>query len=157
MISKSIHLIFGTIALTVIGTALVWGFIIVGSPETARSRRLDAERINELEKIHNAIQNLCVEWVEKKAKMKRDLPETLQKLAEQVSETDFYELDLLDPVTGDRYEYRVLNETEYELCAEFDNALDRKTDMFWNHPAGHHCFKFDALSPPAGDTSYRYR
>jgi len=157
MISKRIHLIFGTIALTVIGTALVWGFIIVGSPETARLRRLDAERIEELQAIHNAIQNLCVEWEEKKAKMKGALPESLPQLAKQVSETGFYELDLLDPVTGETYEYRVVNETEYELCADFDTALDRKTDMFWNHPAGHHCFKFDALSPPSGNTGYRYR
>jgi hypothetical protein len=57
-------------------------------------------------------------------------------------------LSLKDPETGQPYTYRVTGKTTYELCATF--SLERKSEqnVFWNHPAGEHCFTINVLDPP---------
>lgn len=80
---------------------------------------------------------------------KRPLPKTLDEIA-AFSRTRQYdrELELADPVTAAPYVYRVLDEDRYELCATFDLDRDRNYDLFWNHPAGRHCFIVNLKSPP---------
>ena len=53
-----------------------------------------------------------------------------------------------DPDTGVAYEYRVVDENHYELCATFARRREADRDVFWNHPAGRHCFTFDVRDPP---------
>jgi hypothetical protein len=60
-----------------------------------------------------------------------------------------------DPVTAERYEYEILDDSRYRLCAEFARALpeDRADRDFWWHPPGRHCFdvvdpRFDARNLP---------
>jgi len=33
------------------------------------------------------------------------------------------------------------------VCATFERVRDEAGDVAWNHPAGRHCFDFDALNP----------
>ena len=50
--------------------------------------------------------------------------------------------------TGEPYEYRVLGPSKYELCATFSMARDADHGVFWNHPAGRHCWTIDVGDPP---------
>ena len=79
----------------------------------------------------------------------RILPKTLDEVAAfQRTKEAGRKLDLVDPQTGAKYAYTVTGDKTYELCAGFGLAREMKRDLFWNHPAGQHCFKFDAGSPP---------
>ena len=50
----------------------------------------------------------------------------------------------IDPITLTPFDYQVIDQTTYELCAVFELADDRTqqawVDPFWQHPAGQHCF-----------------
>jgi len=124
------------------------GFYLVGNPVTARLRRIDEHRIESLRAIQRAVKQMTDETIDGKV-TKRPLPKTLDEIA-AFSRTRQYdrELELADPVTVAPYGYRVLDEDRYELCATFDLDRDRNHDLFWNHPAGRHCFIVSLKSPP---------
>ena len=52
------------------------------------------------------------------------------------------------PETGEPYGYTVKDDHTYELCATFSQSRAWDTEVFWNHPAGPHCFTIDVLNPP---------
>jgi hypothetical protein len=54
---------------------------------------------------------------------------------------------IADPKTQAKYEYEVLGESTFRVCATFEQARDEAGDVAWNHPSGRHCFDFDALNP----------
>jgi hypothetical protein len=54
---------------------------------------------------------------------------------------------ITDPESGAPYTYQVTGESTFKVCATFAQARDRASDPAWNHPAGRHCFDFDALTP----------
>jgi hypothetical protein len=73
------------------------------------------------------------------------LPERLERLQEDFAVSTS---NLRDPETGTLYEYRILTETSYELCAQFSTASDGTArafgnPMFWTHAEGRHCFAVD--------------
>ena len=109
----------------VIGS-IVLGFFIVGSPATARAQRFDQQRVNDLQQIEYQVINY---WQNNK------------KLPSSVSDA--------------RYEYRILGELQYDLCAEFEtvsSSKDSKVQMGrpsyagdpyqqnWDHGIGRVCF-----------------
>jgi hypothetical protein len=58
----------------------------------------------------------------------------------------------VDPETGAPYDYRVITEKRYELCATFSRAAEGDpptwtTDQFWAHTAGRQCFGVDVKEP----------
>ncbi len=60
------------------------------------------------------------------------------------------QVSIEDPDTEQEYEYRILDEDSYELCAVFALASitnNRARDAFWLHDAGRHCFSLVALAP----------
>ena len=63
-------------------------------------------------------------------------------------EAKYWKISLVDPETGEAYRYAVKTDTTYELCATFSLPRDKSMDVFWNHPAGRHCFLVDALDAP---------
>ena len=78
-------------------------------------------------------------------RIKQPLPKTLDEAAEK----DKYEkLSTRDPETGEQYGYTVVNATTIRLCATFTQARNDQQWVFWNHPAGEHCFTIDVLDPP---------
>ncbi len=155
MSETMLHRSFAGVALLLIGGALVWGFILVGSPGGERLRRLDAQRIRDLAGIHGAIEQLCVQRDKERARLIAPLPATLSELADKVRAKSFYAVQIHDPQTGAEYGYTVKGKTEYELCATFDRPRSEQAQVFWNHPGGRHCFAFNALAPvepaPPGD------
>jgi hypothetical protein len=139
-----IHAAFGIVASLVVALAVAWGFVLVGSPATRRLERFDEQRLEDLQTIAREIQ-LMVKDPDNKQKLKEPLPKTL---AEAAARARNERVNPRDPESGEPYVYRVKNETTYELCATFARNRDRDSLVFWNHPAGGHCFTIDVLDPP---------
>ena len=139
-----IHTIFSVGATLVVAVALVWGFVLAGSPATSRLQRLDQRRLDDLQTIFREIQSLCHD-PDIKDTLKRPLPQSLDQLATLARRE---RINLSDPETAQRYRYVVTSETTYEVCATFSLPRDSDSNVFWNHPAGEHCFTIDALDPP---------
>lgn len=138
------------LALVVVAAALVQGFALAGSPQSSRLRRLDERRVNDLQAIHYALQQMVTETGrDNSIKLKRPLPHTLTELAEfQRTRQYARALSLADPATGEPYAYTVTSTTGYQLCAAFSLVRDEKYELFWNHPAGEKCFTFNATQRP---------
>jgi hypothetical protein len=129
----------GGAAVVVVLAALVAGLFVIGGPGEARLERLDTERTEDLRRIEQAVDEV---W-----RHADTLPPSLDSLraANRLAPDD-----LTDPTTGEPYDYRVLSDSTYELCATFDRASDdTPTTYSWtdigNHGAGRHCF---TLYPP---------
>jgi hypothetical protein len=134
------------VAGAIVLTAIVWGFVILGSPFTERLRKFDDRRVEDLREIRDAITRMVVKYENGEPTLLRPLPPTLEKLAAYVETEELYEqVRLYDPQTGEKYGYKVQGESKFELCAAFSLQRDEKEDMFWNHPAGRHCYAFDLL------------
>jgi hypothetical protein len=120
-------LILGMIVL-VLG-AVGAGFYVLGSPGEQRLLRLDERRVEDLNGIRAGVN---AHW-----RTNQRLPESLDDARQG---TALYR----DPVSSDPYEYRVLDERSYELCATFDREFTPEEPALavrlWPHPAGRHCF-----------------
>ncbi len=139
-----IHTMFSVASTLVVAVAVVWGFVLVGSPGTTRLQRLDQRRLDDLQTIFREIQSLCHDE-DIKDTLKRRLPQSLDELATLARRE---RINLSDPETGQPYRYAVTSETTYELCATFTLPRDSDSNVFWNHPAGERCFTINALDPP---------
>jgi hypothetical protein len=132
---------FGTTALVVAGivvfAAIVTGIIMVGTPTEGRLERLDARRVQDLKGIMQATDSV---W----ARSQR-LPASLQELADDPR----LNVQIIDPGSGEQYEYTVVGEDSYELCATFDREsperAPRPSSEFWRHGPGRHCFALSAI------------
>lgn len=121
--------------------ALGAGFGVLGSPAAQRDLKLDQERVYDLQNMQWEIINY---WQTKEA-----LPIMLSDLENDLG----YFSVPVDPETGEAYEYRVVGEMTFELCAEFatDSVNDKRRvpshDIYiipdserWEHGMGVHCF-----------------
>lgn len=113
--------------------ALVAALAVIGSPARQRAQRFDERRVRELMQLQAAI--------DRYASNETRLPASLAALARSASADG---LTLVDPETGARYGYAVLDARRYRLCATFATARRKgDADTFddaWLHPAGRHCF-----------------
>ena len=141
-----IHVMFSVASSVVVVVAVVWGFVLVGSPGTTRLQRFDQQRLNDLQTIFREIQSLCRD-PDIKDELKRPLPATLDQLATLARHE---RINLGDAETGQRYGYTVKDGTTYVLSATFSLERDSDVEVFWNHPSGEHFFTVDALDPPEG-------
>lgn len=130
---------YGAIAL--VAVSILGGFLIVGSPSEARSRRYDSDRVSDLQNIQWQIVNY---W-----QQKGELPNDLTALNDSISG---YRAPV-DPETKAAYEYIIAGENSrsFELCATFNNRVrgSSQTPMInspdhyqesWRHDAGRYCF-----------------
>jgi hypothetical protein len=139
------------VGLLLVTGSVVLGFAMAGSPFSARLQRLDEKRIEDLRAIHRTIQEMATRTDKNTNTVKviGSLPKTLDEVAEyQRTREAGRRLDLVDPQTGEKYAYTITDDKSYELCATFALAREKKRDLFWNHPPGKHCFKFNAELPP---------
>jgi len=121
-ISRSVFQYFGWAVSALVVIAIVLGFMVAGSPSTARKSGFDAQRANDLREIASCITNFGMN--------QKRLPETLSELS-QSGQYAYCSARLTDPETGAPYEYQVISsgimrggvkEGQIELCAMF--ALD---------------------------------
>lgn len=146
--SSKTQRVIAPVALLAVASAVVAGFLIVGSPSEVRRRKIDDSRLSDLWEIQNSVRWMVIEVAEGgKIKLKRPLPKTLEEVAKYREPIGVYHgLDLNDPETGKPYRYKITGETQFQLCATFATSRDEKSRTFWNHPAGQHCFLFDVTS-----------
>jgi len=127
----------------VVAAAVGYGTYLLGSPAERRSQRLDEQRVSEVEGIYHAINTY---W-----ESNGELPGSLEDLREP----NYFVRSIEDPATGEPYEYRVLGESQFELCAVFatDSAPNQGKPArpflgrAWEHGAGRTCFEVEAESP----------
>jgi hypothetical protein len=124
------------------------GLTIVGSPGAERQRRFDERRVEDLRTIYGEVLNQVVgaDWRNPQVSpvLRGPLPPTLDAVASRAMRQ---RPRAVDPATGTPYGYEVTGASTFRLCATFDAVRDDSADLVWNHPAGAHCFDFDALSP----------
>jgi len=128
--SATLFLAFVVAAALAAGAA---GVSIMDNPQAARFKRLDAQRLQDLRALGNAIDGY--------KRKTHKLPESLDVLAQ---DSPLQRLKLLDPEQK-AYVYRAKGEAAYELCAHFDMAADENATPYGfpggaKHPAGDHCF-----------------
>lgn len=140
-----LHLGFASLATCLVGIAVIWGAVYIGSPAAGRVRRLDERRLEHLQAIHNEVQALVLgetRWARGERRMIRPLPKSLDELTHQARSV---RPEVRDPETGEPYGYQVLGEDRYRLCASFDRKRDERVQPRWNHPARRHCFDLSPL------------
>jgi len=88
--------------------SIVGGFFILGSPQTQRLKRIDQQKVYDLQNIQSQVISF---WQQKEG-----LPQTLAELEDPL--VGF--VVPLDPQTGESYGYRVTGALSFELCAVFN-------------------------------------
>jgi hypothetical protein len=142
--TPAVHRLFAAVATLAVLAALVHGLVIAGTPDATRLARLDERRLHDLQAIAREIHDR-VRDSDRPGTLRRELP---QSLAETAAEARGERLTITDPLTGEPYGYTLRSASTYELCATFALPRSAAVQVFWNHPAGRHCFTIDALDPP---------
>jgi hypothetical protein len=126
-------------AIGVVVLVIIFGFYVAGSPQSQRARRFDDQRVNDLTNIQYQVVSY---W-----QAKQKLPQSLDDLSDPIRGFVIPQ----DPETKAVYEYRVIGDKSFELCATFltnstsDQAGITKP-MFvgvsenWTHNVGRTCF-----------------
>ncbi len=122
-----------------------YGIFITGTPGQQRALQFDQRRVSDLQQISYAVNAF---WQRSNA-----LPQSFDDLKNQ---QNYYIQSINDPKTGSQYEYKILGDTSYELCAVFQTdssqyATRLKTpvpfsEQVWNHGTGRTCFKKEVQS-----------
>lgn len=138
--------LFGVIAAIAVLASIVSGFLIIGSPSTARMIRFDEQKVQQLSELQWRILNY---W-----QQKQKLPTNLMELNDSISGFTVP----MDPQTGEAYEYEAAGALTFKLCATFnkDSSERRRTSRSgsvampigagikgennWEHGVGRVCF-----------------
>lgn len=139
---------FWIVVVAVIATVM-YAFFLVGSPSQQRAIQFDQRRISDLQQISYAV---LTYW-----DTRGRLPKSLEEIKNDKIEPAIYLPSVQDPRTGEPYEYRVLGEKTYELCAVFETESSSTSkrirkpvpavlvylgeDSRWDHGIGRACFQ----------------
>lgn len=141
------NLQYGWIISAIVIGSIIAGFFIVGSPAEQRNIQFDEDRIMDLQFIQSHIIDY---WV-----AKDKLPENLSDLVDSISGY----APPVDPQTDESYEYNVLGNLVFELCANFKTKSLRDIEEYanlrampakpysqfpsenWSYDPGRNCFQ----------------
>ncbi len=138
---KGLHKMFVTLAGALVVLALVWGGYLIGSPSSERDRKIDEQRVTDLQAIQSEIYNIVYDGRPyEQTSPVNPIPRTLEDVAAQAL---YQRPSIVDPETKLPYEYTVTDSTHFELCATFVHARTQSYNIFWDHAAGRHCYQFD--------------
>ena len=134
-----VKIFLGVVILAVVA-AVGFGIYLSNSPSLQRSIRLDQRRLSDLRSITSAIDEY---W---------QTNDTLPKSLEDLRDSRTHVRSISDPSTDERYEYRILTEPTYQLCAVFETDSSQQRDEFsrsfsesvWEHGLGRVCFEREA-------------
>lgn len=142
--SIGFKIFFGVVVASVLG-AVAFGIYIVGSPSQQRLIQFDQRRISDLQQISFAVDAF---W-----QINEKLPAGFDDLKNQ---RYYYIQSVTDPKTGVAYEYRVLGDKLYELCAIFETNSSQSAERIkvpapfseqsWNHGIGRTCFQREEMA-----------
>lgn len=134
-VSQIIFWVLLTFSSVIIVAAIVFGFIVGGTPFEARVKKFDLERVNNLQTISSCVSAFTYD--------NERLPISLDELKNNVRYN--YCSRIADPETKKDYEYNVISKGEFELCAEFNlSTLEDFQDLgyygsFTKHNQGRYC------------------
>ena len=97
-------------AVVVVVATVGYSIYVIGTPGQQRDLRLDQQRIDDLRNISNNI-NTYLE-------LNEEMPPSLFEMMGP----RYYVRSIEDPETGAPYAYRIIDGTDYELCAVFATA-----------------------------------
>ena len=125
-------------SLIIIIAAFASALLIVESPKQARDRKLDNAILEDFSTISNGLNNYYSD--------NQKLPATLEELKFEV--LFMTEDNLRDPDTSQAYEYIVMGDKKYQLCAVFRTSNVDYQDVniqfyreTWPHKAGKQCIE----------------
>lgn len=134
---------FGLAAAAAVAAAISIGLGVAGTPAAQRQVEADNHRVQDLRAIGWAMHNL--------QQHPRLLTEALPGNLGDLVGKGVTQAQIVDPETGQLYEYRVKSGTLYELCAVFSGPQEAdqiRQTQFWNHGKGRVCYALDAAAPP---------
>ncbi|MDD5623938.1 MAG: hypothetical protein PHI23_04490, partial [Candidatus Peribacteraceae bacterium] len=128
------------VSLATILLALVCGGWFVGSPGQERLRKLDEQRVSDLQALANGVYDVVYKGLpyDSSTPLSESLPATVKEVIAKSGVTR-----VNDPQTGEPYIYRVISSSRFEVCAVFALPGVHSYDSFWDHSAGEQCFSFD--------------
>ncbi|HEY4498667.1 MAG TPA: DUF5671 domain-containing protein [Candidatus Paceibacterota bacterium] len=124
--------------------SLVAGFLVMGSPATARKMKFDERRVSDLQNVQWQLVNY---W-----QLKQSLPTSLEGLTDPIAGF----IAPVDPETGTAYEYSKSGTMSFSLCVTFslpssDNGRNAyiakpagpyaESNENWQHKEGRQCFE----------------
>jgi hypothetical protein len=131
------------VALAVVTVSVVAGLVLVGPPSEARARKLDARRVEDLQRLSAA--------VDLYRSRRGSLPASLNEASRETGDSQ----TVGDPLTGRPYLYQVVGADTYELCADFQRSSGNSDadrlygePVFWAHAAASQCFRLKAQNLP---------
>jgi len=112
---------FSSVLLVIVVFVSSWFF--VESPRVARERKIDEKVLNNIYSLENYINS----YYEKEEKLPEDLLE-VNSVAEVINFNQF----LVNPVSGEKIEYKKTGEREFELCANFrtDSYESKRNEVY---------------------------
>lgn len=120
--------------------AIIISLFQAGSPQQARRQQYDQQKLTDLQNLQQAITDYAYVQLRLSSSTTNLLPKRLTDL----NNLNLGQLFLVDPMTNKEYGYRVIDNTHYELCAEFltTNVSPSAEDFpgSWTHLPGYHCF-----------------
>jgi len=134
------------VASAAVVAAVVAGLWAIGSPGQERRRRLDGRRVDDLRALAAAVDRYTADH--------RRLPASLDELLAGTR----WSLDTRDPETRAPYEYRVVDDSTFEVCATYLLSLEEVglRDKRWAHGAGWTCHRLVVdRSPPSGEPPWQ--
>ena len=117
------------VIMTLVTTSVGVGLYVISSPAEQRMMKLDDQRLRDLKKLSDRVDRYWVAF--------EMLPETLEDMlgAQQSDRVP------KDPVSEKAYDYEVVGDNQYRLCAVFDMASRESARLDdWYHEVGDWCF-----------------
>ena len=134
-------LVIGAIVVVIAGVG--YSTYVIGTPGQQRDIRLDQERTDNLRNISRNI-DIFLE-------LNGEIPASLGKL----TGPKYHVQSIGDPDSGAPYEYRIVEDADYELCAVFATASSERNEGYrsfsesvWDHGVGRTCFQLTAKADP---------
>lgn len=121
-------------SLSAIIIIFILGVLFVESPFETRKRKFDNLITNKFQKIDRSINEYY--------NFEKKLPKTLDDLIEETEYLD--QEDVIDEARGEQFDYKIIEERKYEICANFNLASKEGKNYYldeWKHEAGYQCLK----------------
>ena len=123
-------------SLVIVVAAFVTSFFFIESPALTRNKKIDDKIVNAFSSLDGAVNNYYNNM--------KTLPNNIEELIEENSYLN--ENIYKNPNNGKFYEYKVISEKEYELCADFLTSNKEETEDYyartnWKHDEGYQCIK----------------
>lgn len=152
-ISSNFFVLPAIISAVFVVIAIIFGFIVGGTPLEARLRNQDIQRTNNLQELSSCVSSFAYD--------NNRLPGDLNELKSGVRYS-YCSSMAIDPETQKEYEYRVVSNSQFELCGEFARSTVNEfpnADYYgkWQkHDKGQICetqtVTFDKQTVPPGST-----